>query len=165
VAASLRRNEVGLSATVVLAVVAVAVAVLALGVALTRSSTTRIVVGPFPTPTTLEPTCSFPGDLTAALASARSIGKAAYASEPLAVSHNGTYQLVFGPLSVADVQGLRRIASGAGWSAHLDARFSADPLVGSYATYRENGRTYIRVPMTVTDFKAECSALQFVIQY
>jgi hypothetical protein len=162
----MRHNEVGVATSVVFAAAAVVIALVALGVALTRSSTTRLVTTPTPTPTTFRPTACASGDLSAGLASARKIGKAAYASEPLAVSHNGTYQLIFGPLSAADSRGLQRIASGFGVSVPLqDDRFQARPLAQSYEKHTANGRTYIRVPMTVTDFKGGCPDLRVVIQY
>jgi hypothetical protein len=161
-----RRDDAnGWSTAAVLAIVALAVAVVALLVALTRpASKTRVVAAP--TTTTTVATCaSTAADLSDFVAKVHQQGHAAYVSGPVRVTGNGTYSLLFGPITAQDAARFTTPMAGGLSFPIMERQFSPNVDRQRMTKVTMNGATYIRAPMTVTDFRAPCTALRVLIQY
>jgi hypothetical protein len=158
------RDSGRVSASIVLGCAALAIAIAALVVAVTRSSTTRVVTAP--TTTTIEATCaSSAGDLASFIASVHSQGHAAYASQPIRITGNGAYTLLFGPLTSHDAARFTSSMSSGFSFPITNHAFSPNVDRGETRKVTISGATYVQARMVVSDFTASCSALRALLQY
>jgi hypothetical protein len=160
------RSTGRITTAVLVAIAALAVAVAALVVAVTRSSTTKVVKLAAPTTTTTVATCtSSRAEDADFVAKVHQNGQAAYESQPVKVTGNGTYTLFFGPVTSRDAERFRT-RSGGGLSFPITAdQFLPQADLVHMTKVVKSGATYIHVPMTVRDFKATCTALRAWLQY
>jgi hypothetical protein len=144
----------------VVGVIAIALSV----VALTRSSHNSHLPKSA-TPASTQPTCQTEVSAsTDFLRSARSHGIAAYESQPVNIAGNGTYVLVFGPLTPADASRFPPRGSGLGVSFPANRTFQAQPDLSHIATFKVNGAIHLRLPIVVTDFTQPCVGLRALLQ-
>jgi hypothetical protein len=149
----------------VVATLALAVAVAALVVALTRPSSHTTVVAP-PSARVKESACTLDAaKVSDFVAQVHAQGHAGYASEPVRVSGDGTYWLLFGPLTAHDAARVLSPWSG-GFSIPVPSRDFLARIDASRVTkVTMKGAPYLRAAMVITDYAAPCSALRALIQY
>ena len=150
---------------IILGCVAIAIATAALVVALTRSPTTHVATAPTTT-TTVAACASSPTQAADFVSQVHQQGHSALQSQPVAVTHNGPYVLVFGPLTPRDNArfGEAKMSSGLSFPSVSD-EFSALPRQDQMTRVRIGGETFVHVPLTVNDFKASCAGLRAWLQY
>jgi hypothetical protein len=155
-----RRVVAGLAPIVVI----VCVATIVIG---SSRHTASVNVRPIsPTGTTMAACESSPVDAADFVAQVHQQGHTALQSRPLNVTGNGTYVLVFGPLTARDNARYGEAQKGSGFSFPnvsdaFSLRFDRDRMT----KVTVEGTTFVHIPATVTDFKTSCAGLRAWLQY
>ena len=112
----------------------------------------------------LVPNKSQSSDWTQEVHDVRKGGQSAYVSQPLNIKHPGHYTLVFGPLSAADIQRFTT-DKGYGISFADDQTFDGNPDEARLERFVQNGKVYLRMPMTVTAVHSEYDGFRVLLQF
>jgi len=104
-------------------------------------------------------------DYTTTAAEIRRDGKSAYVSQPIDVTHTGTYQLIFGPVSDLDVARLAQAGGAVGTSEAGDVTFDGNTDHTPTSFVGTDGKPYLRLNLVVTSVRAEYDDYVVLIQY